>query len=464
MSIEPNVSTQRFLSGLMAPVADERNDLDLEVIGRLPSGLKGMFVRNGPNPQFSPDGAYHPFDGDGMIHALYLDGGKARYRNRWIESRGLLAERKRGRACYGSVAEFRLPEQEILDEAGMMKNNANTNFVRHAGRYLALMEAAPPTELSRELETRGEFDFGAKLEGPMTAHPKIDPRTGEMHFFGYGPFPPYLRYHVADASGELVRSVAIDLPASVMIHDFALTENYALFFDTPGIFDLSAMMEGKPGVRWEPERGSRIGVLPRRGAAEEIRWFEIDNCYVVHFWNAWDHDGVIEIHAPVFEEMPGGLQFETPDQLQEALPWRWSLDLASGRVTNEQTDDRTGEFPRINDQYVSGRHRYQYNTLARSWAFEFDFHGVVKYDIESGSAEQYIYGDRAVSGEHVFAPDSAGQNEDDGWLMSVVNDPDTSRSELCVIDARDVSAGPVARVVVPRRVPLGFHANWFAEV
>lgn len=463
MSAQSIVVENPFFQGLMAPVFDERDDRDLRVTGKIPAGLNGMFVRNGPNPQFAPLGAYHPFDGDGMVHAVYFEGGRARYRNRWIESAGLLAERKRGRACYGSVSEFRMTDPDIIEEAGFMKNNANTHTLRHAGRYFALMEAAKPTELSRELATLGEYDFDGKLEGPMTAHPKIDPRTGELVFFGYSPFPPYLRHHVADPSGALVRSVTIDIPAPVMMHDFAVTERYSIFFDAPAIFDLEAMMRGEPGIRWEPDRGTRIGVLPRRGRADEIRWFEIPNCYVVHFFNAWDSGRSIVIHAPAFERMPGGLQFDRPEQIEQPMPWKWTIDLDTGTVKSEQTDDRSGEFPRIDERRTGQRHRYMYNALARSWRFDFDFHGVIKYDIDTGKSQHFIHGDTAVSGEHVFAPNPEGTAEDDGWLLTLVSDRRTEASELVVLDARDVTAEPVARVHMPRRVPLGFHANWFAE-
>lgn len=461
MTIQSDLEKSRFFEGLLAPVLDERDDGDLEIVGELPAGLRGMFVRNGPNPQFPPTGAYHPFDGDGMVHAFYFEEGSVRYRNRFIESAGLLAERKRGRALFGSVSEFRLPEPEVIEEVGILKNNANTHFVRHAGRYLALMEAGRPTELTRDLATLGEYDFDGRLSGPMTAHPKFDPRSGEMLFFGYAAHPPYLRYHVADATGALVHSVEVDLPAPVMIHDFAFTERYALFMDAPGIFDLDAMLKGEPGVRWEPERGTRIGVLPRRGRGDEIRWFEVDNRYIVHFWNAWEEGDRIEIRAPAFDRMPGGLQFDDPTQTEEPVPWRWSIDLGKGTALAEQTDDRSGEFPRINDQVAGRRHRYQYNSTARTWEFEFDFHGVIKYDLETGGATEWVHGDEAVSGEHVFAPDPAGQNEDDGWLLSVVSDRRTTHSELVVLDAREVASGPVARIRLPRRVPIGFHANWF---
>jgi carotenoid cleavage dioxygenase len=459
MSIDVDPSVQRYLTGLMAPVADELDVTDLAIQGDLPDGLRGLFLRNGPNPQFPPAGRYHPFDGDGMVHGVTIEDGRASYRNRWIESRGLLAERRRGRAAYGGLSEFVMPDAELVAEGGMMKNTANTHTVRHAGRLLALLEAAPPTELGPELETLGEHDFGGALHGPMTAHPKIDPVTGEMLFFGYSPFPPYLRYHRVAADGALVQSIDIDLPNPVMIHDFVVTERYVVFLDAPSIFDVQSLMSGGPAMRWAPEEGTRLGVLPREGG--DVRWFEIDDAYVVHFFNAWDDGTTVHVHAPRFSEMPGAFDFDNPRPGARPYPGRWTIDLEAGTVASEQLDDRPGEFPRINDQRATRRHRYAYNCQPRGWGGEFDFCGVVKYDLEADTAEVLTYGDAEVSGEHVFAPDPAGTAEDDGWLLSLVVDRGTDATDLVVVDARDIAAGPIARVAMPRRVPLGFHANWF---
>lgn len=463
MTAQAKVDTSPFLQGLLAPVLDERDDQNLEVAGDLPRGLKGIFVRNGPNPQFAPMDAYHPFDGDGMLHAVYFEEGGVRYRNRWVQSAGLLAERKRGRACYGSISQFRLPEEDVVADGGFLKNTANTHVVRHAGHYFALLEAAKPTEFSRQLETIGEYDFAGKLSGPMTAHPKLDPKTGELVFFGYSPMPPFLQYHVADASGVLVHSEIIDVPAPVMMHDFAVTDRHAIFLYSPAIFDLEAMMRGEPGIRWEPERGTKLGVLPRRGGNADVRWFEIDPCYVVHFFNAFEADGKIEIYAPRFDRMPGGLQFDSPEQTEEPFPWHWTIDLAASTVRGEQTDDRAGEFPRINDTRAGLRHRYMYNTMARNWEFGFDFNAVIKYDLQGGAAQSYTYGDTTVVGEHLFVPNPEATGEDDGWVMTIASDRLTEKSELLVLDARQIDRGPIARVKMPRRVPIGFHANWFAE-
>jgi carotenoid cleavage dioxygenase len=222
-------------------------------------------------------------------------------------------------------------------------------------------------------------------------------------------------------------------------------------------------MAGGPALKWSPDNGTRLGVLPRRGGADDIVWHDIDTCYIVHFFNAWEDDGRIEIRAPRFSAMPGGFEFDHPTGREAPVPWRWSLDLASGQVTHEQTDDRPGEFPRVNDDHATRATRYLYNATARSWELEFEFNGVVKYDLHTGAVQSYEYGDTEVSGEHVFAPDPERTDEDAGWLLTMVADRATDTSFLSVLDATDLGAGPVAKVRIPCRVPLGFHANWFAD-
>jgi carotenoid cleavage dioxygenase len=452
-----------FLTGLLTPVDDERDDLALEVTGTLPAGLRGMFVRNGPNPMFAPTGRYHPFDGDGMVHALYIADGRVDYRNRWVRSRGLAAEARRGEACYGGLAEFRPAPPDVVEEAGPIKNVANTHFVRHAGRYLALLEVAPPTELTRDLDTVGEYDFAGRLVGGMTAHPKIDAQTGEMMFFGYSAMPPYLRYHVADRNGNLVHSVDIDLPASVMMHDFVVTENYSVFIAPPAVFDLAALMSGAPAIRWEADRPTLIGVIPRRGSAAEVRWFEVDPFYVVHYFNAFEEGDTIRIFGPRMPAMPGGFEFQEPQATADPPLWTWRVDLTAGTVTDEQLVDAAGEFSRIDDRRAGRRHRYGYCLRQRDPQFDFSFFTLTKHDIDSGEVRTFTYGESETCGEHAFAPDPDRSGEDDGWLLSLVADAATASSDLVVIDARDIEAGPIARVHLPRRVPLGFHANWLAD-
>jgi carotenoid cleavage dioxygenase len=461
--------TEPYLVGQYEPIFDEREDPNLEVVGELPAGLRGTYLRNGPNPVFPPPGRYHLFDGDGMLHGLVLDGeGGARYANRWIESRGLSYERKVGHAVYGGLSEFTIPDAEACNEGGIYKNTANTNIVRHAGKYLALMEGAHPTEIDESFGTVGEYTFGGALQGPMTAHPKWDPATGEMLFFGYSPFPPFLRYHVADAAGNLVRSTEVPVGRSVMMHDFATTENYVIWFDLPAIFDGDALMTGDgPSIYWAPEQGARIGVMPRDGEGSDTSWIDVDPFYVFHFLNAYEEGGKLVVDGCRAPEMPTAFGDTTPvsNDIRPSL-WRWEIDQVAGTVKDTQLDDQPGDFPRINDAYNGRKHRW--GTQAHTGDWDVDkgvrFDGFIQYDLEKGTSATHVYGLNHSAGETVFAADPDGTAENDGWLINLVTDLSEGTTEFVVLDARDITAGPVARVKMPRRVPFGFHGNWMPGV
>ncbi len=456
-----------YLRGQYEPVHDERHDVDLEVTGVLPAGLRGAYLRNGPNPYFPPPGRYHVFDGDGMLHGVYLDGeGGASYRNRWVDSRGLRYERSVGHAVFGGLNEFTMPTPEALEAAGLYKNTANTNIIRHAGRHLALMEGGHPTEVTAELETVGEYQFDGALQGAMTAHPRWDPTTGELLFFGYSPFPPYLRYHVVDATGTLVRSTDVPIGRSVMMHDFVTTPSSAVFFDLPAIFDAESLMHGGTPIRWQPDQGARIGVMPRDGEGEDTVWIEIDPCYVFHFLNAHDEDGRIVVTGCRSEAMPTAFGDDPlPEAHVRPYLWRWEIDPVAGTVADTQLDDRTGDFPRINDAYNGLPHRFGAQAHTRHWGQDgVEFDGVIWFDLERGTSAEHVYGPTSVCGEAVFAPDPDGSAEDDGWLVNLVTDVAEGTTSFVVLDARDVAAGPVASVRLPRRVPFGFHGNWMPSV
>ena len=288
-----------YLQGVHAPVTDEL-DLELAIDGELPRGLRGRYLRNGPNPAFEPKGRYHMFDGDGMLHGLDFEDGRVRYRNRWLRTAALEAERRVGRALYGGLTDSNPPGDEVLlDNEPRMKNPANTNIIRHAGRYLALWEGGQPTIVTDDLDTVGLDDFAGALLGPVTAHPRIDPVDGKLLFFGYSPFPPYLRYHEVDASGKLVKTVEIDLPNPIMIHDFLVTREHVIFMDSPAVFDFEHFRQGGGIINWKPEEGTRLGIMPREGDASDLRWFDVPDAYVFHFLNAWtEGDRVHVFGAP----------------------------------------------------------------------------------------------------------------------------------------------------------------------
>ncbi len=405
---------QPDMAGNLFPVADELDVDGLAVSGQLPEGLRGSFVRNGPNPLFAPIGRYHMFDGDGMLHGVTFGDRGVSYRNRWIRSKGLTAEVRLGRPVYpglGDVMSF--PDPELVGDAGPVKNPANTHVIRHAGHLLALWEGGLPTEITPELDTVGEYDFDGRLRGAMTAHPRLDPRTGEMFGFSYSVFDPVIRYFVVDASGELVHRAKLPVPAPVMMHDFLITEDHAVFFDSPIVFDVENLGKG-PMVQWRPENGTRIGVLPRRGTAEEIRWFEIDPGHVQHFWNGWVEGDRIEFSGTRFEHPnfgidPTAAEGESAMDHTPPYPARFWVDLAAGTAGWEQTDDLGGDFARFNDDYDGVRSRFHYMsaTVAPDRRLG-DFDSIVRYDDATGERQVWSSGPAGHVGESVFAADPAG--------------------------------------------------------
>jgi carotenoid cleavage dioxygenase-like enzyme len=457
-----------YLDGNFAPVREEITTDTLKVIGELPPELSGMFVRNGPNPQWPPIGKYHWFDGDGMLHGVRISNSKATYRNRYIQTRGFKIERDAGKAVWSGFLE---PPQ-MDNPHGSYKNTANTALVWHAGQMLALNEGSVPHAVQvPDLETIGEYTYNDKLISAFTAHPKVDPVTGEMMFFGYSFAPPYLQYSVVSASGELLRTVPIDLPMGVMMHDFAITENYTIFMDLPVTVSAERMKRGEPMMMFESDaygglrqRASRFGIVPRHGDNSNIRWFESPSCYVFHTLNAYEEkDEVVLIACRMSSTTVLGFQTTQTDPDGD-IPrlYRWRFNLNTGTVREEMLDDVPGEFPRVNENLLGRNTQYGYvGRMAKSSMPLFD--GVIKYDLKSGKSQTHEFGHGCYGGEAVFAPRPGATTEDDGWLVTFVYDTSDETSQLVVVNAQDINAEPIARVLIPQRVPYGFHGTWITE-
>jgi len=431
------------LAGNYAPVETELTAYDLPVTGQIPPGLSGWYLRNGPNPHDAASG--HWFFGDGMIHGVRIEAGRAvSYRNRWVRT-----------STFTDGAKVNDIEGNLDLTAGV----ANTHVVRHAGRTLALVESSYPYEITNELDTIGSYDFGGKLRTAMTAHPKTCPASGELHFFGYSMTAPYLTYHRADATGELVISRPIDVPAATMNHDFSMTARHVVFMDLPVVFDLETARGGGMPFAWNDTYGARLGVLRRDDPYGEVRWFSIDPCYVFHTLNAHDQVGAdgheqIVLHVMRYPELfrKGG----TADH--QATLWRWTIDLTTGGVREEQLHDRAAEFPRIDDRLAGLDSRYGHATVAGGSAAA----ALIRYDLRGDAATAHEFGPGRTPGEAAFVPadDRAGG---DGWLMTYVYDAGTGKSDLVILDATDLTAPPVAEIHLPVRVPYGFHGNWLAD-
>jgi len=443
----PWTSTNRHLQGAFAPVFDERDDLDLQVEGEWPQGLDGAFLRNGPNPEFEPDERYgYPFDGTGMIHALHVREGRARYSNRWVRTHEFLEERAAGRRLYNST--FSAPPQANL---------ANTHVVEHAGRLMALYEGGVPYLLDDELQTVGPFDFEGKLPGALSAHPKVDPRTNELLSIEYDLRTASVYYTRVSAQGVLDRMVAFQAPWPAMVHDMAITENHVLAIVSPLVFDLSA--EGPP-ARWEPERGTMIALVPRDATdARQVKWVQGPAFFHWHTVNAFEEEGGrIELVLPWYDA------FSLTGPAKRLELHRIVIDTATGDAQDHVLDDRACEFGRIHPGFLGRKARYGYVGLRdprpgespQSGAFE----AIARYDLATGQKVVHRFPAGSTVGEPVFVARPGAQDESDGFVFSFVHEAGSWQGSFVVLDARQLDREPVARVILPRRVPAGLHGSW----
>ncbi len=447
------------------PVTREIEAADLKVTGELPRGLHGLYVRNSPNPQFEPIGKYHWFDGDGMVHGLRLREGKASYLNRWTRTADFETEKAAGKALWTGILERPRP-----DAPSPIKNTANTDLVFHNGKILATWWlSGTPYELNpADLSTVGPATFGGKLTHGFSAHPKVDPRSGELVFFDFSMFKkPFIRYGVVDAKGELVRSEAIESPSPHILHDMAITEHFSVLMDFPLGWDVAKLKEGKRRIAFDKGSPSRFGILPRLGHASDVKWFEAKPCYMYHSINAYEAgDEVVLIGCRVSDLIP-----ERQDttgtvarlDIIELVPhlYEWRFNLKTGAVSERQLDDLATEFPRINDSVQGLKARYSYNPrLAKTADLKFD--ALVKYELSTLGRTTWEAPRGWFVGEPSFAPAPNARAEDDGWLVSFGTNAAERTSAAFIIDAAQMKE--VAVVHLPQRIPLGFHSYWCPKV
>tara|TARA_B100000902_G_scaffold117065_1_gene117784 strand:- start:597 stop:1634 length:1038 start_codon:yes stop_codon:yes gene_type:complete len=340
---------------------------------------------------------------------------------------------------------------------------ANTAFAFHNNTLYALHEPSQPTVISLpDLNTEGPTDFDGRLTHPFTAHPKVDKRSGEMIAYGYTFQAPFVSYSVIDQRGNLVHTSPITIPRSIFMHDFAATEKYTLFLDFPITLDVGRAIAGGPAVDFEPQYGSRIGVMPRFGTDEDVRWFDVETGVVIHTANAWDEGDEVVLQASRSNTADiAGAGTSEGNNLQEnqGRLHEWRINLETGAVSERTLSETPCDFTRVNDDYACQKTRYVYAGIFNTErAFTFD--GVMKFDNESGITSEYLYGPHRHGGEAVFAPKANGTSEDDGYLVCFVHDEAENQSECQIIDAQDVTAGAVSTIIMPFRVPYGFHAGW----
>jgi len=464
-----------YRTGAWRPQTVEYDAWDLEVVGEIPDDLAGVYLRNTENPLLPPIERYHPFDGDGMLHSISFAGGEARYHNRFVRTDGFMAEREAGETLWAGIAESpKLAKRtDGWGARPRMKDASSTDVVVHRGVALTsfwlcgdLYRLDPYT-----LEDLGKESFGGRFpaEG-VSAHPKIDENTGEMLFFNYGTDAPYMHYGVVDAEGELAHYIDVPLPGPRLPHDMAFTENFAIVNDCPMFWDPEAMRAGHYATRFFPELPTRFGVIPRRGSSQQIRWFEAEPTFVLHWINAYEDGDEIVLDGffqstPSPPRVPGMTLNETLFRYLDlyamgARAHRWRFDLKTGACREQRLSDRIMEFGMINGRYAGRPNRYSYNALpAEGW---FGFEGIVKHDLVRGTEEVVKLPEGVFASETAMAPRIGSTSEDDGYLVTFTMDTNDDRSECLVLNAASPGDEPIARITLPERIASGTHACWHA--
>ncbi len=454
-------SRNPYLHGIYRGVEQESTVLNLSVIGEIPKDICGSYVRNGPNPRVEPVGMHHWFDGDGMMHAVYLENGIAEYRNRYVRSSDFLAD-EQGRCPVGGVMERATTERSPK----VYKDTANTDVILHNGQLMGLwyISGNPVRVDPRTLATVGEESFGGELPRHVSAHSKTDPKTGEFLFFDYALYEPWMSVGIVDRQNQLQHFQRIELPGPRLPHDMAFTKNHIILHDLPVVFSEQAIRQKQWSIMIA-DQPTRFGVVDRHTTGA-VRWFETEPCYIYHVINAWEEgDDVVMLGCKMVPNPhASGDEFGPYKAMVEvlalnAVPCEWRMNLKTGQCTSRDLDDAINEFPSINLNYAGQKNRYAYiQSIAPVNTLKFD--GIYKYDFETGSRSQYCYENGVFGSEVAFAPRNNARHEDDGYLLGYcINERDMS-SELRIWDAQDIEAGPVARVQLPVKVPAGFHATW----
>ena len=463
-----------YLSGAWTPAYEEYNATGMECVGEIPTDIDGVYLRNTENQVHEPIGRYHPFDGDGMLHIMSFADGVAEYRNRFVRTKGFLAEQEAGRSLWAGLIEHpSMSERPGWGARGGLKDASSTDVIVHGGMALSTFYQCGE---GYRLDPYTLQQLGTEQwvpEDGISAHPKLDEHTGELLFFNYSKQAPHMHYGVVGADNQLKHYVPVPLPGPRLPHDMAFTENFAIVNDLPLFWDAERLTRDQHVVRMHPGIPSRFGIIPRLGQPHEIRWFEAEPTYVLHWVNAWEQgdevvlDGYFQEHPepgnhrgnptgvpPGYERMMAYLDQE----LLAPRLHRWRFNLRTGTTREERLDDRTLEFGTINQRHGGREYRYVYSAITRpGW---FLFTGFIKHDLLTGNTRSINFGEGRFGSEAAFAPRIGATAEDDGYLVTFVTDMNENRSECVLYDASTMEAGPVCRIMLPHRISSGTHATW----
>jgi len=471
---QPFPATPDF-SGHNAPSRVECDIYDLVVEGTLPAEINGNWYRSIPDPQYPPMLGDDTFlSGDGMVSVFRFENGHVDFRMRYVQTERWHNERRARRSLYGL---YRNPYTDDPSVRGSRRGAANTTPIFHAGRLLAAKEDSRAWEVDPlTLETRGEWDYQGRLRSPtMTAHPRIDPETGEMFFFGYeagGLASRDVAYCIANREGELIREEWFEAPYCALMHDFAVTKEHAIFPVFPIVADLARLKAGGPHWAWDATKDSFIGIMPRYGSVTEMRWFRAPPCSAFHFINAFTSGHTVHLdfsvaNVPVFPFIRDASNLHVAPQDISGEMTRWSFDLSKpGNDFERYRLGPAGDLPRIADRDAMRDYRITYYgrvdpTLAPpilTGPVGAGFNVLTRLDVHSGHATTLAMDARSTLQEPVHIPSNDPAHE--GYLAFVVDLHDQNLSEVHLVEASHPERGSLARIKIPLRLRSGVHGTW----
>jgi carotenoid cleavage dioxygenase len=444
-----------FLKGGYQPVKQEVTLNYLAVEGTLPADLQGRYLRNGPNPLFQPYTYTYPIDGDGMIHEISFNHGRVNYRNRFVKTKGLVAEQKAGKALFGGIKLPFMPDPKYVT-GEVIKNTASVHVVEWDEDILALYEAAPAYLLGKDLNTVGEWHpTGEKFN--VNAHHRVDPVSGHTYMFTYEVAHPgpYLKFYEFDQEKTLLKTVPITKAQPTMVHDFVITQNYIVVFDTPAIFNVDRK-DNQPILSYEALSKVNI-LLIQRSTYSVTSITGIDSFFVYHFINAYEEANKIVVdfvHYGALELNPS-VESTNPPRL-----YRGEIDLNSMSYQHKQLFDAVVEFPSYNLHYTGQKYRYAYLALKTTKDIE-GFNALLKYDFDTNTPKIINFEDGVEVGEATFVAKANAEAEDQGYLILFVYHKQTDTSDCLILNAHD-PAETLARIKLPVRIPHGLHGSWAA--
>ena len=452
-------------------LADEHDYRVEELDGHIPETLRGTLFRNGSGRN-DLGGHWFPhwFDGDGMISAIRFDEAGVRYLNRYVRTDNFRDETRAGRVMHRGFGKMR-PGGVLGNAFRLPANVSNTSLVRHAEKLLSLWEGGPPIALDPDtLNTIGIENFGGTVRA-FSAHPKVDPVTGELYNFGidYGRRCTLTAYRI-DAAGRLTSFPPVTLPAPVMNHDFVLTQRYLAFCLGPILVHPLKMLLGfasfDGALQWDGGRPTHILLVPRDGIGAP-RWIETDAFFQFHFANGFDDGDDVVLDVTRYPDF-----LVIGDALRTYWHSKWSsrgmaslvrlrINPANGTVESRIFDSGTAnEFPRIDPRRTAARHRYAYianNPPVQTLGLQ---QLVTRIDLESGHTVSHDFRPHGYPGEPVFIPARPHGEEDDGWVVTLVFDAVAQKTDVVGLDARDLAARPLFVARLRHHVPFSLHGHF----